>query len=310
MMATLRVYVRRYELLTFFVLVFACSWLHTIPQVAYAQGVLARPPSPTLMGVLTLIGLLGGPIGAAALVTALVEGKSGLRAWLRPVFRWRVSWRWYAVVLLAYPVLALAAVVAADLLAGRDSRLPLYFQARLTEMATGLGLSGASLWLLLPILIVYGFIIVPLYEETGWRGFALPRLQQTHSALTAGLVIGVIWAVWHLPNFFLPGSPHYGMPFVGFLLEITAFSILMVWVYNNTGSSVWMTMLWHGSIIVGSIFFPAGIPGVTGDLVAFWLHVALSVLPAVVVVILAGPARLAWPPTRPQRSGAAWAGRV
>lgn len=284
--------ISQHELLIFFGLVFVATWLHSAPQVAYALGWLAAPPSARLMLGLQVIGLFGGPIGAAAMIAALTGGTRGLRAWFAPVFRWRVGWRWYLIVLLAYPLLAIAAIVATDLIRGTGSHVAVYFNGRVAEMAAGLGLTGAARWLLIPILLLYGLIVVPLYEEPGWRGFALPRLQARHSALTSSVVLGAIWAVWHLPNFFIPGSPHYGMPFVGFLLGITAMSVLMTWVYNNTGGSVWMSMLWHGSVIVGSIFFPAGIPGVTGDLLAYWLSTAIGVIAAAAVVLVAGPRQL------------------
>lgn len=291
-MKAIRNFVKSRELLTFLGLTFVFPWVVDFIQIAASRELIPGSPPAALAGTLTVLKLVFMPLGSAAIVTAIGRGSAGLREWFAPVFRWRAGWQWYAVALFSYPLSAFGAIVVSDAIIGRGSHLMEYFNARLDQMGAGLGLSGNSLWLLIPFLLIYGFILVPLIEETGWRGFAIPRLQEKHSALYAAIVMGIVWAVWHLPNFFEPASPHYNMPFIGFLLNIISFSILLVWIYNNTNGSVWMTMMWHGSVIVGSIFFPAGIPGDTGDLLAFWLTVVASVAIAVVVVIVAGPKRL------------------
>lgn len=120
----------------------------------------------------------------------------------------------------------------------------------------------------------------------------MPRLQAKHSALSAGVMIGIIWAIWHLPNFFIQGALQEGMPFIGFFLEIVAFSILMAWVYNNTNGSLLLPLLWHGAIIVTSIFVPVLPLATKGDLVPFWISVVLTLGCAIAVVLVTGPARL------------------
>lgn len=294
----------------FFILVFVCTWLHTIPEIAVSQGLLASPPVPTVRLLLQLLGILGGPAGAALLVVAITHGKTGLKEWIRPLFRWRVGLQWYAVVLFSYLIVAVVSFVGAPLLTGGTGlSLLASMTARLTEMQAGLGLSGAPLWLTFPVLLVYGMVVVPLYEELGWRGFALPRLQATHSALSAGVVIGIIWAIWHLPNFFIQGAPQEGMPFIGFFLEIVSFSVLMVWVYNNTNGSLLMPFLWHGAIIVTSIFVPVLPLATKGDLVPFWISVVLTVGCAIVVVRVTGPTRLVRRPRAIQPEEYAMEGR-
>lgn len=289
----LRAFLKQHDVTIFFILVFVCTWLHTIPEIAVSQGLLAHPPAPAISLVLQVLGILGGPAGAALLVVAITHGKTGLKEWIRPLSRWRVGLQWYAVVLFSYLIIALVSFGGAQLLTGgAGPSLLESMQARLAEMRTGLGLSSAPLWLTFLVLLVYSMVVVPLYEELGWRGFALPRLQEKHSALSAGLVIGSIWAVWHLPNFFIRGAPQEGMPFIGFFLEIVAFSILLVWVYNNTHGSLLMPFLWHGAIIVTSIFVPVLPLATRGDLLPFWISVGLTVGCAIVVVLVTDPARL------------------
>jgi membrane protease YdiL (CAAX protease family) len=95
-----------------------------------------------------------------------------------------------------------------------------------------------------------GLVAIPLWiltfgigEESGWRGFALPRLQKEHSALSATFLLWVFWALWHLPLFFYIYDPDI-IP--GMLIGLLAGTITFTWLYNSTGGSVLMTAIWHG----------------------------------------------------------------
>ncbi len=90
-------------------------------------------------------------------------------------------------------------------------------------------------------------IWVVVGEEFGLRGFALPRLQRLIGSLPAALVIGVLWAAWHLPMFFVPGAPQHGQSFWEFCYVITAWSIIMTALYNIAGASLIPTMLFHAA---------------------------------------------------------------
>lgn len=85
-------------------------------------------------------------------------------------------------------------------------------------------------------------------EETGWRGFALPRLQRKHGALTATLILSVFWVGWHVPQFFyLPTLAAIGISgFAGFAFSIAAGAILFTWLFNSTRGSILAVVLWHG----------------------------------------------------------------
>ena len=100
----------------------------------------------------------------------------------------------------------------------------------------------AQLGSFLPLLI-----IGPLSEEIGWRGYALERLQTRWNALTSSLIVGLVWALWHLPLFMMVGTSQHelGIPFIGFLVGLMASSILYTWLYNNTKQSIWSAILLH-----------------------------------------------------------------
>jgi uncharacterized protein len=124
-------------------------------------------------------------------------------------------------------------------------------------------------------------------EELGWRGFALPRLQQGRGALAATLLLGVVWAGWHLPAFFyLPNFRAMGLAGApGFALGVLAGAVLLTWLYNSTGGSLLAVILWHGMFNV----FTASQAG--QGTVAMVMSIAVMVW-AVAALALAGPARL------------------
>jgi len=97
----------------------------------------------------------------------------------------------------------------------------------------------------LVFVFVYMMITVALGEEVGWRGYALPALQARYSALIASLILGVLWALWHLPVFFNPDTLYSNLPFLQFLAYIVPFAVLTTWVFNSTGGSVLMAMFFH-----------------------------------------------------------------
>lgn len=272
----------------FFAMTFAFTWLHVVPEIAAVTGHMA-PLSRPASFALRAFSLAGGPAGSAALVLALSEGRAGFAEWGRSLVRFRAPLHVYLVVLLGYPAIAAVSLAASALIRGVPAPFEALFQARLAEMAAGLGMDPGGAVVLLPVLLAYGFLVVPLYEEPGWRAFALPRLRRKLRPVETSIALGAIWAAWHLPNFFIPGTPHHGMPFAGFVAELISFSVLMTWAFNRGGGSAALAILFHGSVIAGSLFLPAGIPGVTGDRLAFWIAAGLSVAAAFACRALAGP---------------------
>jgi membrane protease YdiL (CAAX protease family) len=126
------------------------------------------------------------------------------------------------------------------------------------------------------------FVLV-VGEEIGWRGYALPKLLQSHSAVAANLILGILWGGWHLPTFFVPGAPQAGIPFVAFLLFTTGASVLFTWLYLHTRGSLLLATLFHGAInsfgFVNNALDPAS---------RWWLTGAVYVAAAFVVSIVAG----------------------
>lgn len=229
--------IRRHPLVSFFVMAFTLSWGAETPYVLSESGLgIAHFNFPVILGTTQITGALPaaylGPILSAFLVTAAADGRPGLRVWAGRFFRWLVSWRWYAGVLIGVP--AALAVTCSALSGGR-------VHAPTTALLAGY----------LPLLLVQ-VLTSGLAEEPGWRDFALPRLQRRYGPLRGTLILGPLWGAWHLPLFLTQswgGWPH--VPWIEpieFTAGSCALSIVMTWIFNRSGESLPVAMIAHASI--------------------------------------------------------------
>ena len=253
---SVRSWVARHELVLFFVLAFLLSW-------AIWPLMLLNPDSSPLVPI--------GPLLAALIVTALVGGWRGVAASMRQLGRWRVNPLWYLVALIG-PFVLTGLAGAAAVAAGAPSP----------------GFGVYSDWSGIVTSLVATAVIIGIFEEVGWRGFALPRMQRDHSALWAALVLGVIWALWHLPELVSDPSERELVPY---LLAVLAYSVLITWLYNSTEGSLPLVILFHAAINTAAKFLMPEFEG-RYETTAWWSYAALYVLAAVVVVAIAGAARL------------------
>jgi uncharacterized protein len=154
----------------------------------------------------------------------------------------------------------------------------------------GPALSGVHL---LTAVITLAFFIFPgsaLGEEVGWRGYALPRLQSRRSALGASLILGLIWAFYHLPLFFTGQAFRSPGLFVPFVISTSALSVILTWVHNSIGGSLLLVVLLHATanLPLTLLLEPLG----SRAMLPFLLFVGPMVVAAIVVVLVAGPAQL------------------
>jgi len=208
-MTTLRAVARRWPLSTFTVLTVACTW----PLLPFASVSIA----------ISLVALCGPAVAAVA--TAALLGHDALRELGAYTVRWRVPLRWYlAALLLPLPVSALAA----GLVWRAGAPGPIEFLP-----VTALGL------------IVFALVAG---EEIGWRGFALPRLLARVGPWGASAILGVVWAAWHLPLFFMPTMPQYGSPFPAFIGYTIGLSLILTVLAQRTRGSLVIATLFHGAV--------------------------------------------------------------
>jgi membrane protease YdiL (CAAX protease family) len=233
-------------LASYFVLAYAFAWsLALLVSVSMLFGLLA----------------LFGPTAAAIIVTASADGRAGVRALFGRLAIWRVGLRWY-VVALGLPALLSLGVVGLSLTLGAPAAV------QFNELS--------------PLAVIL-FILV-IGEEIGWRGYALPRLQARYGALGASLILGSLWAGWHLSNLFIPGLEFYGYGFAAFAPYVVAMTLLFTWLANQTRGSVMLAWLFHGAINT-LIFVNSAV-----DIVQrWWLSAAVYGAAALIVLLVAGP---------------------
>lgn len=252
-----RAFAARRPVLTYLLLTFGLGWAFLMPPALLHSDALVLFVIPTA---------LIAQFGAAVLVTALADGRDGVRALLRRTFRWRVHPAWYLVAAFGLPVLALAGATA---MLGLD---PL--RAALAEPAAAFA-------------FVTGLAIVPLinlWEETGWMGFVQTRLQDRHGALRAALLTAPLFALIHLPLHITdaPADLALGM---GVLLALAVpFRIVVGWLHNRTGGSVLVAAIFHASfnVATSSVLLAALVPGQS----ALVVTAAVLVVAAVAVVVV------------------------
>jgi uncharacterized protein len=215
-------FTKRHPLISFYILAFGLTWGAGWAADSFYTG-------STLSGLLVLPFLIlsAGPLIGALVVTAVTGGKAGVLALLRKFIIWRVGWRWYAVALLLTPAIYLAAIYLNVWMGAPDP--------------TAVLLAAVPGMLLAFALRLINPLDGPMKEELGWRGFALPYLQERHSTPVAYLILIALVVVWHLPLVWMGSLPPIA------LLGTASVTVLYGWIYNNTRGSVLMTQITHAT---------------------------------------------------------------
>ena len=199
-------------------------------------------------------------------MAAMTEGKTGVQALWKRFWNRRLSIKWLLVCILFFPVLQLAANLVTRTLDGQAYPLMAY----------------PSLGVFINALVFDGFIHGGMSEEFGWRGYALPRFQAKWNALTSSIVLGAIWASWHIPLWYFPGDDHIGVNFWTWALLIIMFSIMMTWIFNNTNGNVLVAVLFHAMAnAVHGLIWCCGS--------SVWHRNGVWLIAAILIVLVFGP---------------------
>lgn len=255
-------FIRRHQVVLFYILAYLFTWTIWGSAVAEQHHMLGFH-LPDRLGYY-------GVTWAALIVAVLASGKAGFFDLLKRMFRVRVSPLWYVAVLLGPFAISLAAVGIFRLFGG---------VVRLDPSVT---LGALPFFVLNEVALFWGT------EELGWRGFALPRLQARYSALTASLITGVLWGLWHTPEFLNTQSPISQYPYVAFLVFAVAESIVITWVFNHTRGSVLIAALLHGVTDVALVFNGTILSGAP----LFWIVTGVTWAIALVIIAVEGRAAL------------------
>lgn len=253
----------------FFLLAFLFSWAVEVPLALKAQGLL-QLPIPFALHYLAAY----GPMASALFLTARIDGWRGVRVLFGRMLRWRVAATWWLVAV--SPLLVYLLIVALWLLQGKPPAISALAQL---NFLPDLGLIAIPFWVL-----SFG-----IGEETGWRGYALPRLQESHSPLAATFILWFFWALWHLPLFFYT---YDAVVLPGFLLGLLAGAIVFTWLYNSTGS-ILIAAVWHGMFNLTTACATCG-AGIGAAVVS-----ALVMVGAIVLLVFYKPLRPSSPAHHP-----------
>jgi membrane protease YdiL (CAAX protease family) len=241
---------------------FLFSWIAVSPLIL-------NPALPTEL--FQILGAFAGPTLSAIILIGMLEGRAGLGAFFKRYLQWHAGIGWWVIVL--FGILIALNVVAAFIVG----------PSVLTEFAKNIGL-------ILPtyiITLIVGVILGPLWEEPGWRGFALPRLQTQYGPFLGSIILGVMWALWHAPGY-LGGWMTSAFP--ALLVDCIGVSILATWIYNNTRESILLMILLHSSsnaaISVGARVLPNDLPAGMHDFVfSGWIPAIMGAVAAILILI-------------------------
>lgn len=248
---------------SFFVMAFLFSWIAVTPLLLNKS----LPVEPFQM-----LGAFAGPTLSAVIVIAAQDGSVGLKTFFKRYIQWRAGLFWWLIVL--FGVLVALNIVATIIL---GSSVP-------TEFFKNIGL-------ILPtylITLIVGVILGPLWEEPGWRGFALPRLQGRFGPLWGSIILGTLWGLWHLPGY---AGGWMEASLLALMLSSISFSIFMTWIYNNTRGSILLMVLLHSSsnaaISIGVKVLPVDMsPAMHSFVFGGWIPAIMSLALAALVLLI------------------------
>jgi membrane protease YdiL (CAAX protease family) len=264
-------WISKHQLISFFVLTY------TIMYGVMFGYIFLRPGQPLQPWSLVWAVGIFSPTISAVFLSWVIGGTAEVKRLLAGFTRWKVGGGWYfaALFLLLGPLVIAMVYIA------------------LGHPPVGLR-PGVTLFSLFGITL-FQLFSGPIAEETGWRGFALPRLEAKYNALVSSLILGAIWTFWHLPFFYMTGATQMGIPMPIYLFLVVTLTIYLTWLYNNTRGSLAITTLAHftynlsSTLIAGAvILMPAMIFYITAGSLLFLVVVG--------VVIYYGPRNLSKKP--------------
>lgn len=253
-------FIKKHPVITYFVLTFAISWSGFILVVGGPSGFPGVPEQFETLLPLVAWAMLAGPSLSSLLLTGIIDGRKGLSELLSKLLKWRVNIGWYVFAILPaliLPVMILFALSQPAVIFTTEDKVAVLFSS-----------------------VVAGISIV--LEEIGWTGFAVPRLRQRYSILITGIIVGIIWGAWHLLQGLwisgtyagtLPLSFYLPLSILSGIAQLTAYRILLVWVYDRTKSLLVVTLM-HASLSASTIFIFRPLSIGISYLTYAWLFVA------------------------------------
>lgn len=253
-------FIKRYSVLSFYLLVFVISWGGILILIGGPDHIPGTQEQAEKLFVLALLLMFAGPFISGILMHFLMDGKEGLHKLLSRYLHWRTEGYWYAIAVFTGPVLVVTVLFG----------LSLFDQKFLPGIITAEDKIGSVIFG-----VGWGLIGGGLLEETGWTGFAVPQLRKRFGILSTGLIVGILWGIWHFmiafwASNYLTDGQSWTMFVAGFitfyLLALPAFRVLLVLVYDRTGSLP-VIMLMHAFLSASTLIFQ---PSSSGETAFIW----------------------------------------
>jgi membrane protease YdiL (CAAX protease family) len=242
--------------LPFFLAAWAISTVALLPAILAQHGVIAGPVERFAPGAIFAV---LSPTLAAILAARFDPQSGGIRAVFRPLRDWNIAPQWLAIAIGIFPFILLSGT-AVYKLGGGGGDLQWWYPPRTPDR-----------WV--------AMILLPLFEELGWRGFALPRLQRRYSRLQASLLLGVAWGLWHIPMYLFAGVP-FGPLMAQMVLFLVPGSVIYSWVFNRTRGNLPLAILTHVGIHTNNSMIP-----LPGNTLPFHVHLAALFVAAALVLL-------------------------
>ncbi len=238
----------RYRVAVFFALALAISWVVWVPMAVQKISGKDAPVGSPLNAL-----AVWAPALAAIIVSLLTGGKPAVDALFAQLKRWRAGLGWYLAALL-YPVAVWFAAYGIDRLLGNAYPVTFFAISRMFRPEQGY------------MVVVALVFVLPntLGEELGWRGFALPELLKRFGPLAASLILGGVWAVWHLPMWLMYGKS--GLPLAVSFVWTVAIAVIFTWIYRGSGNRLPLAWLFHCSLTATG-YLLSTIPTFTDDVI-------------------------------------------
>lgn len=272
----MKTFIKRYAVLCYYFLVFAISWGGILLLIGGPGHIPGTNEQVEKLFVPALLIMFTGPFLSGILMNFFVDGKKGLRYLLSQYLHWRTEGHWYAIAVLTGPILVTTTLLGLSLIDQEFLPGILRSQDKIGSVIFGVG---------------WGLIGGGLFEETGWTGFAVPQLRKQHKILSTGLIVGILWGLWHFmiafwASDYLTGAESWKL-FVAtflvfYLLALPAYRVLLVLVFDRTGSLP-VIMLMHAFLSASTLILE---PSSSGEIAFIWNLVFAIILWIITAIII------------------------
>jgi membrane protease YdiL (CAAX protease family) len=253
----------------FFVITFLWSWLFIGIAILISRlnlGDFSLMESG--VGIVIIIFGACGPAIGAIISIYTIEGKDSLKIFLKSFLSLKFGWKTWISIFLFFGISSFTAWILPEFFG--ENRIETYLP---------------SVYIF-PIYILMMVFLGGGQEEIGWRGYIMPHLEKKFGLIIGGFVLGIIWAIWHLPLWFVSGSPQIYMNFFGFMLGCIGYSYIFSWIIKKSNNHLLSGLFAHGVANAFAALFPWSPIKEGSNLIRFWMYNIIILTIGIIMVII------------------------